>query len=173
MPLYLDSDPLPGYDHRVSPQCQLEREDQSGELSGTGAGFKGWKAWALKVSCRVRFKDWKDLKTLRELFQARDADGKTPKLYAITDLTANALGVGKVRFADIFQAPPDDRLHVWNISFTLIEERSIPERTDERSATTPEALPTVDTGGQDGWIEKVLGLADKLTSRFLPEQKSE
>jgi hypothetical protein len=169
MPLYLDNDRVPGYDHRVSATEQLEWEDQSGERSGSNAVFKGWKSWMINVTCRVRFIDALQLKTLRELFQARDADGRTPKLYTINDLTANTLGVVKVRFADNFSANPDDKQHIWNVKFALIEDRGIPPRTDERLA--PEPLPQVQDGFQNGWIEKGLSLGDTVLGRFLPKDK--
>ena len=199
MTIYLDGEALPGYDHRVTANGQLVRKDQSGETSGTGSSHQGWKAWVIGVSCKVRFRDGADLARLRQLFQARtDAAGElspdgfavlgvvvgspgVPKLYALTDPTAEALGVRQARFADFFQVVPDDTQRIWNVKFTLIEERSIPEITRERVEAAPAAPPSVppettDTEGQaatpappEGWVLKTFALFDKFAGRFFPE----
>jgi len=192
MALLLDGKKVPGYDQRVKSLGQLAREDQSGESSGTGSSHKGWKAWVIGVSCRVRFKDAEDLVSLRRLFQARtdelgafelDAEAGSPgvpRLYVVSDALTDALGVTHARFSDYFQADPDERGHFWHVKFTLIEERSKPELTAERTAPAPAATPgpppdTTDTAGQpaeslapQGWTGAVLSLFDKFASLFVP-----
>ena len=107
MTLLLDGDPIPGIDHRVTAQGQIERKDLSGQNSATAASHGGWKAWLLQVSVKVPMDDDIDLLRLRVLFQTEqgeDAFGSfgtgKPKVFEITEPTANAMGIFKVRFPD-------------------------------------------------------------------------
>lgn len=193
MALKLDGRPVPGYDQRVNVQGRLAREDQSGETSSTAASHKGWKAWTIGVSCKVRFKDAEDLTALRRLFQARtDEEGAfvldqavgspgVPRLYTLSESLTDALGVTHVRFSDHFQVEQDERQRIWRVKFTLIEERSIPALVAARTEPAPvaEIAPppeTTDTAGQpaqsmvvDDWVRAVLNASEKFASIFFPK----
>lgn len=41
--IYFDDAPLPGYNHRMVIQEQIERKDASGETSTTTESHQGWK----------------------------------------------------------------------------------------------------------------------------------
>jgi len=191
MALKLDGRPVPGYDLRVKAIGRLARQDQSGETSGTGASHKGWKAWALGVSVKVRFGDGEDLTALRRLFEARtDEEGAfeldqavgspgVPRLYKVGGGLADALGVTWARFSDHFQVDEDERLRIWHVKFTMIEERSIPERTAERTepgkvavieptrGTTDTAERPAQSLAPEGWTAVVLNLTEKLAHKFI------
>ena len=188
MTVYLNGLELPGKDHRVVAQGQIERSDLSGSSSATAAGHGGWKAWALQVSLVIPFQDSHDLVNLGALYRAEETDDGSefsvtgsgrPALYEITEDTANSLGVFKVRFADSFNVSPHAREKKWEVRFTLIEERSIPERRDERreasseeaaappSATTTTASEPVGTVETSTYLEQLLTKANTLAGKYV------
>lgn len=164
----LDGVPLPGYDHQIRAQGQIERKDLSGAQSSTAGSHGGWKAWVLNVTCRVDKEQPNDLLALRRLFTAEagqdggEGEGR-PKRYRITEETAAALGIFHVRFTDFFKVAPDDSgQRRWEVRFTLVEERSIPERRAERrsEAVAAEAEPPPGAEGADGSPAEALALSD-------------
>jgi len=176
MTIFLDGERLPGYDHRVTGQAQLARRDQSGDNTGTGSTHQGWKAWVIGVSCKVRFRDRADLARLRQLFQERDGAG-APRLFIITDDTAAALGVDRVRFADFLRVEPDERQRIWHVKFTLSEERSKPEMMNKRQPPAPAREPGAPAGFMttetvDGpavsssFIGRMFATMEEFASRF-------
>ena len=53
MNLLVDGNPIPGKDHHVTAQGQIERKDLYGQTSATAASHGGWKAWLLQVSVKM------------------------------------------------------------------------------------------------------------------------
>jgi len=172
MDIYLDGDKLPGYDHRVTAQGQIDRKDLSGESSSTAAAYAGWKPWLLSVRTRIDFDRPDALLELRTMFEAAQETEQTtpsfdafgtpitevstattlvPKLWEITDDTAAALDIFHVRFADAMQVEPDAEQRRWEVTLHLVQERSTPEKAEERlpAATqpAPAAPDATDTTG--------------------------
>ena len=167
MALLLNGQALPGLDHRVTIAEQIERKDLSGETSASAGSHGGWKPAVVEVRLLVDMEHPGDLAEVRRLFHNADEASGAPAVWTITEPAAQAMGIHRVRFTDFFRVAPQDRLRVWEVSLTLIEERSVPERAEERrpapaaaSPAAPSALQT--TGGQpaaaggDGFIEQAL-----------------
>ncbi|MCH9047139.1 MAG: hypothetical protein IIA40_13675 [SAR324 cluster bacterium] len=82
MPLFLNGELLPGFDHRITANGQIDRKDLSGQNSSTAGGHAGWKAWLLQVRLKIKMEDADDLLALRAMFQA---DGFTERTTSTVD----------------------------------------------------------------------------------------
>ena len=168
---------IPGFDHRLSVDEQIDTTDMSGEGNSGMTGHGGWKPALLSARLFVRMDQPADLVALRLLFHARDEGTDTPKVWEIEEPTANAMGVSKVRFTEKFRAEQDGARELWVVEFTLIEARSIPAVTDERgtggAAATPAApAGTSTTAGAaavqwkpEGWLETLLAKANDVAGK--------
>ena len=166
MTLLLDGAEIPGLDHRVTVSEQIERKDLSGDTSASASSHGGWKPALLAVLVVVDMERPGDLAALRLLYHSADEASGVPVLYEISEPTAEAMGIHRVRFTDFFKVAPLERMRAWEVAFTLIEERTIPERTEARqpppaTVTTSTPAGLQDTAGTtatapDGLIEQVL-----------------
>ena len=170
MQILLDGTPIPGYDHRVSVTGQIERGDLSGESSTTGASHKGYKPGVVNVRCKVNMDRPADVLTFRALFQQLDPETGAPAVWDITEPTATAFNIRRVQFTDFLKIEPQDGPRVWDVSFALIEVRSVPQMKEERLAdgaaqesTTPEGSQAADESAEwtpETYWEKLLAQAD-------------
>jgi len=176
MTLLLDGAELPGLDHRVTISEQIERKDLSGDTSASASSHGGWKPALLSVRVWVDMERPGDLAALRLLYHAADEDTGVPVLYEVSEPTAEAMGIHRVRFTDFFKVAPLERERAWEVEFTLIEERSIPERTEARqpaptvtSPATPDGLQNTSGApaatAPDGLIEEVLTVLNAQAGR--------
>ena len=94
------------------------------------------------MSLVIKFKNESDLKRLTRIAEAKVNGAR--KVNTITNLTANAMGIRQVRFAENFNAQEKDGLHAWDVSFTLKEYLSNPERVEQREKKTESTAQTSD-----------------------------
>lgn len=138
----LDDFIVPGYGLTASLSIKLKDDDASGDSSSTAKASKGKKGKKLEVKTRIRFKDEADLAALFTRAEANeDGDGK---IYAITNRTANAAGMRQGRFSGDVKADPQESLAVWEVTFTLAEHKSVPERAEEREEKSATQAPQND-----------------------------
>jgi hypothetical protein len=183
MALLLNGQALPGLDHRVTIAEQIERKDLSGETSASTGSHGGWKPAIVEVRLLVDMERPGDLAELRRLFHSSDEASGAPAVWTITEPAAQAMGIHRVRLTDFFRVAPQERQRVWEVSLTLIEERSVPERAEERrpepSAASP-AVPALQTtagqpaaAGEDGFIEQALAFFNEQAGKlFFDEDES-
>lgn len=119
---------VPGHDLRADLSLKFKEEDASGETSSTASAAKGTKGKKLGVTVFLRFTEEDDLRALLEVAQAKEKGEN--KVYTITNLTANAAGMREGRFSGDFKVTPQEKLRVWQISFTIAEHLSVPERAE-------------------------------------------
>ena len=194
MGIFLDGDKLPGYDHRVTAQCQIDSADLSGDTSSTATAHRGYKAWVLQVRTSINFENADQLLALRVMFEATAeseiseqtvdafgtpvtnvstvADPLTPRLYEIEDDTAAALGIFKVRFADLFKVEPLENQKRWEVTFHMLEVRSIPEKIAERAPAAAEESTTQSAAASgpavpDTRFTEILATFDKAAAGIL------
>jgi len=180
----LDGQALPGLDHRVTIAEQIERKDLSGETSASAGSHGGWKPAVVEVRLVVDMERPGDLAELRRLFHSADEASGAPAVWTITEPAAQAMGIHRARFTDFFRVAPQERMRVWEISLTLIEERSVPERAEERrpapAAASPAAPPALQTAagqpaaaGEDGFFEQALAYFNEQAGKlFFDEEQS-
>ncbi len=172
--LLLNDYDVPGYNLKIGGGMTIRTSDASGETSSTDEVDKGTKGKKLTVSLSIRFADEADLKRLIRVSEAKVNGAR--KIYTITNKTANTVGIRQVRFAESFNWPENGTLRQWDVSFTLKEYLSNPERVEqreekpapvaqtsegkateeERPAETAEAVAEPQTG-----FEKFLHLVDQ------------
>ena len=183
MKVLLDQEPLPGQNHQVKAMGRVERRDTSGTNDSTSSSHEGWKPWLLQVKLQVRFDDPGACLALRSLFEKQATDG-SPHVYEITEYTAAALAIHKVRFEGFLQFEPKDKnIELWDVSFSLVEAESVSARvTDQKTppvdaegktpdgATEPPAgTVTVAANYTDGIIGEILRTLDKKAGIMLHE----
>jgi hypothetical protein len=118
----------------------IKASDASGETSSTDEVDKGTKAKKLSVALSIPFKDIDALRELSRVSEAKDNGSR--KIYTVANDTANALGVRQVRFAENISFQEKDGLRAWDVSFTLKEYLSIPERVEQREEKTEAVAQT-------------------------------
>ena len=175
--IYLDDAPLPGYDHRIVVQEQIERKDASGETSAGTQIHKGWKPAILTVSVKFKFEDTVGVAVLKALWRQRTETG-TPFLWRITHDVMDAMDIREVRFTDFFTISAPEQKKGWDAVFNMIEVRSVSERsqatdvaaTEEPGA--PEGLFTVTgaaaeetTATAETWLGKLLVQANDFVGK--------
>jgi hypothetical protein len=151
--MLLDNYKIPGNDLKVRGTLELRTEDIAGETSGSDSVEKGTKPKILNVSVKIPYVMSEDLSDLIAVVQATEGDSR--KIYTITDKTANAAGVRQVQFAENFGWQEHDSMRQWDVSFTLREYLSNPERAEKRKES---AVP--DSSNTE--YEKLLGEAEQL-----------
>lgn len=129
--LQLDNFNVPGYALTVSGELEIRTEDLSGETSSTSRVDKGVKPKRLNVSTNIRTKDKNDLSRLIAVLEARGEHGEG-KVYNITNRDANVAGIKQVRVTDRVSWKPISGLRAWNVTFTLREYLSVPEKVEQR-----------------------------------------
>lgn len=128
--LRLDQYDVPGKSLKIGGGMDIRASDASGETSSTDEVDKGTKAKKLPVSLVIPFSNEADLKRLIRVAEAKE--NGTRKVYTITNQTANVAGIRQVRFAEGFNWQEKDGLLAWDVSFTLKEYLSNPERVEQR-----------------------------------------
>jgi hypothetical protein len=122
---------------RVTASQELATEDASGQSSSTDTAETGIKAKMLSVSGLLPFANAQQLTDLFKLAEATEGGART--IYRISNRTAEALGVKQVKFSSKIEAVEQDTTRQWNISFTLAEVRSVPQKKEEREPQTAAA----------------------------------
>jgi hypothetical protein len=129
--LQLNDFNVPGYDLNVSGELEIRTEDISGETSSTSRVEKGVKPKRLNVSVNIQHKHKNDLTRLISVLEARGKHGEG-KVYNITNRDANVSGIKQVRVTDRVSWKPISGLRAWNVTFTLREYLSVPEKVEQR-----------------------------------------
>ena len=154
--MLLDDFRIPGKDLRVVGNLELRTEDIAGETSGTDSVEKGIKPKILRVSVMLPFADANDLKALVSKAEAVD-DAGVRKIYTVSHRSANAAGIRQVRFFEHLNWKEDRTLQVWQVSFTLQEYLSNPERVENRngdmiSAVDPTQYDNILKNAEDNFL---------------------
>ena len=133
---------------------------------------KGTKGKTLTVTTQIRYQDEADLRELIRISEAK-GPGESGKVYTITNTTANAAGIRQVIFADRVSWDEQEGRRCWNVSFTLAEHKSVPERAEARQAAktlatasaSPAAgeeaiAPALQADKEMGWVYRLLKKAN-------------
>ena len=143
--LLLDDYTVPGFGLTASLTLPIKDEDASGDSSSTSKAEKGKKGKKLEVKTKIRFKDEDKLTEFMALAESMSkGDGR---LFIITNRIANAAGMRQGRFSGDVKIDPQEGLAMWELSFSLAEHKSVPERAEEREAT-PAVSAQQNNGGK-------------------------
>lgn len=130
------------YGLMTSVSVKREQKDMSGSKSSTKKSEKGVKAKELQVTGVIPYdrKEW--LTTLFNLAEAETGKGEQSK-YRVSSVTAEAVNMREVQFADSVTAQEMENRLAWQVSFTLREVNSVAEKKEARKAK-----PQVKTQGE-------------------------
>lgn len=144
---------LPNKELRVSMSMAYASEDLGAQSSSTDTAHKGIKPKVLNISLVIPYEEEDSLSALIAVAESVEGDGSLT-VYDITDRTANPVGVRQVKFTDNFTVREAGTTNAWNVSFSLQEHRSTPERVEERQEAgspqeqTAEGVVVSDAGEQ-------------------------
>lgn len=157
-----------GFELKVTAELALPESDLSGQSSSSASAEEGIKPKRLRVSLKIPYDDNKNLTSLITLAEATDANGSR-KIYNIVNQTAEAYRIRQVRFTERFTAQEQDDSQAWGVTFVLVEQRSIPERIEQKrveeakpSVPIADTTPRLEASEQTppGWFEKIVAKLD-------------
>lgn len=147
--LALDGEGIVMKNMLVSPSMQFQEKDQSGQTSSTANSEQGIKAKELRVTGLITYEDEPVLQRLFQLASATTASGAL-KTYRVASATASAVNFREATFSgQIDAAPQEDRL-AWQVSFTLREKNSVPEKQQARKGNATPGTKQTGAGGSAG-----------------------
>ncbi len=144
--LALDGEGIPMQNMLVSPSMQFQEKDQSGQTSSTANSEQGIKAKELRVSGLVTFDDEAVLQRLFQLASATTASGSL-KVYRVANATATAINFREATFTGQIDAMPQEDRLAWQVSFTLREKGSVPEKRQARKGNGTASTKQTGTSG--------------------------
>ncbi|MBL5884866.1 MULTISPECIES: baseplate complex protein [Lelliottia] len=130
--LALDGKAVPLKNITISPSMQFKEKDQSGQSSSTDKAEQGIKAKELRVSGIVPFSRIDDLRIIFELASATGSGGAL-HVYRVGNVLARAIKFRECTFSGQIDASRASGLQAWQVSFTLREKTSVPERRQARA----------------------------------------
>lgn len=136
MSIYLNGNKVPGHNLHVSASLQLAGEDLSGNSSSTAQAEKGDKPKTISVRTTIKFKNKAELAQIYAMAEARDTATER-QIYSIINDTAEALKIRQVRFQGNVETMEQYNQRQWDVSFQLVEYRSVPEKKQERTKAKP------------------------------------
>lgn len=159
----------------ITSDYDLPEEDQSGQSSSTNSSEKGIKPKVLNVKGLIEYSRAEQLSRLIELSYQTEKDG-AKKVYRVANATANVINLRQAVFSGKFSISPHTTLLAWEISFTLSERQSVPEKREEREQqrAIENGEQTVDSVGEEipnegkekeelSWFEKnILAKIDNM-----------
>ena len=154
----------------VSAEYDLPEEDQSGQSSSTNSSEKGIKPKKLNINGLIEYSTPDRLSRLIELSYQTE-NGGAKKLYRVANATANVINLREAVFSGKVSVSPHSTLLAWQVSFTLSERKSVPEKREARAqqravengdesvgAIIEEVPAEQDENAQTGKVEQILGV---------------
>lgn len=129
---------------RITASQELAGDDISGQSSNTDVAETGIKAKLLSVTGLITFENAESLSKLFELAEATEDGARV--IYRINNKTATALNIKQVRFSGKVEAAEQETTRQWQVSFSLTEYRSVPQKVEERQ---PEMVANVQGGDEE------------------------
>lgn len=130
--LALDGESIILKNPEISAEYDLPEEDQSGQSSSTNSSEKGIKPKKLSVSGLIEYSTPDRLSRLIELSYQTERGG-AKKLYRVANATANVINLREAVFSGKVSVSPHSSLLAWQVSFTLSERKSVPEKREARA----------------------------------------
>lgn len=130
--LALDGESIILKNPTISAEYDLPEEDQSGQSSSTNSSEKGIKPKKLNISGLIPYSTPDPLSRLIELSYQTESGG-AKKLYRVANATANVINLREAVFSGKISVSPHSSLLAWQVSFTLSERKSVPEKREARA----------------------------------------
>lgn len=130
--LALDGESIILKNPSISAEYDLPEEDQSGQSSSTNSSEKGIKPKKLNINGLIEYSTPDRLSRLIELSYQTEKGG-AKKLYRVANATANVINLREAVFSGKVSVSPHSTLLAWQVSFTLSERKSVPEKREARA----------------------------------------
>ncbi len=142
--MQLNNYTVPGHNVKTRGTMMIDTQSVAGNSAATERTNNGIKAKKFTISVNIKFDNARDLKGLVAIAEATNDNGELA-LYDVVDDTINAGNVRQVQFTDKFTWKDDELLQQWLVSFTLVEYKSVAERTEQRTEVA-QAQPQASEG---------------------------
>ncbi len=116
----------------VTPSMMYQDKDQSGQSSSTVNSEQGIKPKELRITGTIPFTEEKTLTRLFALAEAKE--NGLLKRYRVANRMASAINFRLGTFTNGIDASKMDGKQAWQVTFTLREHLSVPEKRESRSA---------------------------------------
>lgn len=141
MSIFLNQQKINGSAIKVAATLPLSSADMSGQSSYAETAETGDKPKQLTVTMQIKYSNTKDLSALVVLAQAKNEVAER-LVYSVVNTTARAMNIRRVRFDGDLMVREDESTKLWNVSFKLIEVKSVPEVKEARLPKPPVADQT-------------------------------
>lgn len=131
----IDGWQIPGYDTQVNAGVKLAGGDMSGFGSFALSSDNGVKPGILTVKTKIAHADENDLAALITKAKALDENGARVT-YTVNNALAEAYKIRKAKFDGEVKATELNEVKGWQVTFKLLEVRSISEREQQQLDTT-------------------------------------
>ena len=131
----IDGWQVPGYDTQVNAGVKLAGGDMSGFGSFALSSDNGVKPGVLTVKTKIAHVDENDLAALITKAKALDENGARVT-YTVNNALAEAYKIRKAKFDGEVKATELNEVKGWQVTFKLLEVRSISEREQQQLDTT-------------------------------------
>lgn len=137
----------------VSATMQLPDKDVSGQSTSTTSAQQGSKAKELRVSGVIDFNDEAVLTRIFQLAEATESNG-AKKTYRIANATAKAINMRQGVFSGGIDATEQQGKMHWQVTFTLREKLSVPEKASARSGSQKTIAKQQTQNGSEQALDK-------------------
>ena len=131
----IDGWQIPGYDTQVNAGVKLAGGDMSGFGSFALSSDNGVKPGVLTIKTKIAHADETDLAALITKAKALDENGARVT-YTVNNALAEAYKIRKAKFDGEVKATEINDVKGWQVTFKLLEVRSISEREQQQLDTT-------------------------------------
>lgn len=129
--LILNGVKVPGHNLSVRANLRIETKELSGQTSASDRSAEGIKPMTFSVTLQIPCNQAKDLSRVVAIARSTDDNGNMT-IYQIVNDTAEACKIREVTFTDQFSITEQSAVQLWQIGFTLVEHRTIPEKVEQR-----------------------------------------
>lgn len=175
---------VPGDELRIRGGVLIENESLAGNTSATTRTNNGIKPKTFYVRMLIKFKNASQLTELIRTAEAQDEKGNMV-VYDVVDPTINTANVRQVQFDGNLSWRDHGTLRAWQVSFNLVEFRSVPEKNEKRKEEAKQAvtaqsaegqeIPTVDTieDAQTRQLTRFETLLARIDNLLAPDESNE
>ena len=120
-----------GKNLKTSIELEIERKDLSGDSSSGAFAPAGAKTQKITISLQIEKKNPQHLLGLIQKSQENNDDG-SPVIFNISNDHCAARGIRQAYFEGTVSSADADGVQAWNVSFTMREYNSVPEKLEGR-----------------------------------------
>ncbi|TMP88506.1 hypothetical protein CWC05_03495 [Pseudoalteromonas ruthenica] len=130
---------VPGSNTRVHANFDLAGTNQSGVGSFAITSEEGTKPKGLTISTVLRMDELDALERITRWAEAENDYGER-QVYTITNELAQSMKIRRAKFAGKINVKEDQTLKAWNLTFKLVEVKSVAEKKQQQLDETNKGI---------------------------------